>query len=319
MLHSFQRLFNLNWQPGNMRGIPVYKKNGQTIVLKCTAPREKTMTARILFKVEKNRVLVPVGEPCPFGCKYCYTRGGEVGLSKIPAEEVLLQVQNFAHTTPCETIQFGYDGDPFARPERGIAMLRRLATIGKHVNFSTKASLEVSTLNALEDIQRHMEEEGTTLSALISVSCWDSASCVEPHTPPPVERMRGVAALKRIGIPVFISVRPILPHIPDREYERIATEGILAGCDGFILGPLYADDRGQFVRFIPPEILKAVPSRKDVVSWSAHSPLWKRYEDETRLRQLTAMIECKGGKVFLSSADAMAMVSQKRSTITAVR
>lgn len=199
-------------------------------------------------------------------------------------------------------------------------MLRRLATMGKNVNFSTKASLEVPTLHALEDIQRRMEEDGTILSALTSVSCWDSASVVEPHTPPPVERMRGVADLKRIGIPVFIAVRPILPHIPDLEYERIATEGILAGCDGFILGPLYADDRGQFVRFIPPEILKTVPSYKDVVSWSAHSPIWKRYEDETRLRQLTAMIEGKGGKVFLSSADAMAMVSQKRSgTLSALK
>ena len=269
------------------------------------------MTARILFKVERKRVLVPVGEPCPFGCKYCYTRGGEVGLSKINAEKILLQFQNFADTTAFETIQFGYDGDPFARPERGIAMLRRLATMGKNVNFSTKASLEAPTLNALEDIQRRMEEDGTFLSALISVSCWNSASLVEPHTPPPVERMRGVADLKRIGISVFIAVRPVLPHIPDLEYEQIATEGILAGCDGFILGPLYADDRGQFVRFIPPEILKTVPSRKDVVSWSAHSPVWKRYEEETRLQQLTAMIECKGGRVFLSSADAMATVSKK--------
>ena len=271
------------------------------------------MTAQILFKVEKERVLVPVGEPCPFGCKYCYTRGGEVGLSKRNAENILLQFQNFASTTPFETIQFGYDGDPFARPERGIAMLRRLATLGKNVNFSTKASLEVPTLDALEDIQRHMEEDGTILSALISLSCWDSASRVEPHTPPPSERMRGVADLKRRGIPVFIAVRPILPHIPDLEYERIATEGIQARCDGFILGPLYADDRGQFVRFIPPEILKTVPSYKDVVSWSAHSPIWKRYEDETRLRQLSTMIEGMGGKVFLSSADAMGMLSQKQS------
>jgi DNA repair photolyase len=140
-------------------------------VLRSIAPakKEQTMAARILFKVEKERALVPVGEPCPFGCKYCYMREGEVGLRN--------------------------------------------------------------------------------------------------------------------------------PHWLRRVYFRT----------------LYADDRGQFVRFISPEILETVPNRKDVVSWSAHSPIWKRYEDETRLRQLTAMIEGKGGKVFLSSADAMAMVSQKRS------
>jgi len=81
-------------------------------------------------------VLVPVGEPCPFGCRYCYTRGGEVGLARVEAEEILSRLRDFAQHTPFETIQFGYDGDPFARPERGLTMLSQLATMGKHVNFS---------------------------------------------------------------------------------------------------------------------------------------------------------------------------------------
>src|SRR5579859_3225315 len=206
------------------------------------------MQKRIRFSVEKNRVLVPVGEPCQFGCRYCYTRGGEVGLARVSEEDILTPFRQFARETPFETIQFGYDGDPFVRPERGIAMLKQLAMMHKHLNFSTKASLADSTLNALSDIHRYMEAAGTSLSALVSLSCWDSASTVEPHTPSPSERIQTAANLKRIGIPVFISVRPVLPHIPDREYERIADEGIRAGCDGFILGPLYADTRGQFVR-----------------------------------------------------------------------
>ena len=271
------------------------------------------MAKRLPFKVEKNRVLVPVGEPCPFGCRYCYTRGGEVGLSKLNAENVLSQFEQFAQSTSFETIQFGYDGDPFARPARGVAMLQRLAMLGKNLNFSTKAFLDTSTLNALAAIQQRMAKDGTMLSALVSVSCWDSASSVEPHTPTPSERMGTVSNLKRIGVPAFIAVRPILPHISDLEYENIALEGIRAGCDGFVLGPLYADDRGQFVRFIPPEILTTVPSRKDVVSWSAHQPTWTRYEDEERLHRLRSMIERKGGKVYVSSADAMAAVGQSPS------
>jgi hypothetical protein len=107
-------------------------------------------------------------------------------------------------------------------------------------------------------------------------------------------------------------VRPVLPHIVDKEYERIAIEGVIAGCDGFVLGPLYADDRGQFVRWIPPEVLATVPHRRGTVSWSAHSPVWTRYEDEVRLQRLTRMIEEQGGRVFLSSADAMASVSRER-------
>jgi DNA repair photolyase len=267
---------------------------------------------KIQFKVEKDRILVPVGEACPFGCKYCYTRGREVVPAKVDAEEILRQCQDFTQNAQFSTIQFGYDGDPFARPERGLAMIKRLATMGKHVNFSTKAALEVSTLEALETLQRQMEAHGTTLSALVSLSCWHSAPVVEPHTPLPSERMLTVTNLQRRGIPVFIAVRPILPHLADLEYEYIAVEGVSAGCEGFILGPLYADDRGQFARFIPAETLATVPKHKMVVPWSAHAPTWTRYEDTERLQRLAVMVEQIGGRVFLSSADAMKLVGQER-------
>jgi DNA repair photolyase len=268
------------------------------------------MQRQILFTVEKNRVLVPVGEPCPFGCRYCYTRGGEVGLARVKEEDILSRFQQFAHETPFETIQFGYDGDPFARPERGITMLMQLARMGKHVNFSTKALIEGPILDALSEIRSDMEADGTTLSAQISLSCWESAPTVEPHTPSPSERVRTIANLKRIGIPAFIAVRPVLPHIPDSEYDRIVDEGIHAGCEGFILGPLYADMPGRFVRFIPPALLALVPGQTVKVSWSAHAPTWTRYEDTTRLQRLLTMIERKGGRTFLSSADAVTLVNQ---------
>jgi DNA repair photolyase len=275
------------------------------------------MQKKILFKVERERVLVPVGAPCPFGCRYCYTRGSDVGSARVDADEILSRFREFLATsdTPFKTIQFGYDGDPFAQPERGIAMLRQLVTTGKHVNFSTKALLTDTTLNALSNIQKQMKAIDTTLSALVSLSCWNSAHLVEPHTPSPSERMQTVARLRDLDIPVFIAVRPVMPHIADEEYERIASAGVGASCNGFVLGPLYADDRGQFVRGIPPELLAATPHRRCTVSWSAHRPVWTRYEEETRLQHLMAMIRNRGGRVFLSSADAMVWISRERIAI----
>ncbi len=271
------------------------------------------MRKRIVFTVEKNRVLVPVGMPCPFGCRYCYTRGKDVRISRDTPGEIIADFLEFARetTTPFETVQFGYDSDPFSRPERGLPMLRQLAQTGKHINFSTKALVEGDVLDELSEINRGMLAIDTTLSALISLSCWDSTQAVEPHTPVPSERMQTIANLKQIGLPVFIAVRPILPHIPDSEYERIAEEGVRAGCDGFILGPLYADAGKKFVRFIPPAILKEVPGVTTSVSWSPHQPIWTRYEDPDRLQRLLAMIERKGGRTFLSSADAMDRVAQR--------
>jgi DNA repair photolyase len=273
--------------------------------------KEISMRRRILFTVEKNRVLVPVGQPCPFGCRYCYTRGRDIELARLKAEDILLDFQQFAREASFETIQFGYDGDPFSQPERGIAMLSVLAGMHKHLNFSTKALVEGSLLAQLSAIRSRMERVDKMLSALVSVSCWESAAVVEPHTPSPQERMMTVANLKSIGIPVFIAVRPILPHISDFEYERIVDEGISAGCDGFILGPLYADREGRFVRFIPSSLLATVPSRTGSVSWSPHAPTWTRYEDVNRLQRLLLMVQQKGGHTFLSSADAMTQVQQK--------
>lgn len=269
------------------------------------------MRERILFTTEKNRVLVPVGKPCVFGCKYCYTRGRDIEISRFKEEDILADFQQFAQDASFETIQFGYDSDPFSQPERGIAMLGQLAKMHKHVNFSTKALVEGPLLEALSAIRSSMDAADRQLSALVSLSCWNSAQTVEPHTPSPQERIRTVANLKSIDIPVFIAVRPILPHVPDSEYERIAEEGVRAGCDGFILGPLYADDRGQFVRFVPSAMLAATPGKRTRVSWSPHAPVWTRYEDTERLQRLLQMIKQKGGRTFLSSADAVTCVQKK--------
>lgn len=267
------------------------------------------MRKGIQFKAEKGRVLVPVGEPCAFGCKYCYTRSGEVGPARVRPAEILRELQEFTATTSFDTIQFGYDGDPFVRPERGVDMLRELAKMGKDISFSTKALVDKPPLlDALKEIRDTLAASRNTLVALVSLTCWESADFVEPHTPTAPERITTVKNFKALGIPTFIAVRPILPNVPDSEYERIAIEGIEAKCDGFILGPLYSDRKGQFVRFISPDDLKKVRGVEMVVSWSAHEPTWIRYEDSNRLKRLEEMYENHAGKgkVFLSSADAVA-------------
>src|SRR5580765_7895030 len=140
------------------------------------------MAKTIQFKVEKDRVLVPVGETCSFGCRYCYTRDGEVGPPRAEKEEIVYKLRKFTEEAEFRIIQFGYDGDPFVRPERGISILQELAKLGKDITFSTKALIEGSTLRMLSDIQQKMALQDNVIVALVSLSCWDSAPIVEPHT-----------------------------------------------------------------------------------------------------------------------------------------
>lgn len=270
------------------------------------------MAKTIQFKVEKDRVLVPVGEACSFGCKYCYTRGGEVGPPKVRREEILRELKKFSQEENFGLIQFGYDGDPFVRPERGMWMLQELAKTGKNITFSTKALIEDSLLENLSTLQQEMASQNTILVALISVSCWESAHRIEPHTPTPSERMMTVSNLKKVGIPTLIALRPILPNIADEEYEHVIDEGIRASTDGFILGPLYRDVKGRFVRFIPADILEKTPARVGAVSWSAHEPTWIRYENASRSRRIVQMIRAKHSQVLLSSADVIEFVQGRK-------
>lgn len=270
------------------------------------------MAKTIQFKVEKNRVLVPVGEACSFGCKYCYTRGGEVGPPKVKREEILQELKKFSQEAKFGLIQFGYDGDPFVRPERGIWMLQELAKLGKHITFSTKALIEGSLLERLSTIQQEMASQKTIMVALISVSCWESAHRIEPHTPTPRERMMTVSNLKKVGIPTLIALRPLLPNIADEEYEHVIDEGIRASSDGFILGPLYGDVKRRFVRFIPTDMLEKTPSVIESVSWSAHEPTWIRYENTSRSQRIAQMIRAKRSQVLLSSADVIEFVQRRK-------
>jgi len=270
------------------------------------------MAKTIQFKVERDRVLVPVGEACSFGCKYCYTRGGEVGPPKAKREEILRELEKFSQEAKFGLIQFGYDGDPFVRPERGIWMLQELAKLGKHITFSTKALIDGSLLERLSTIQQEMASQKAVLIALISVSCWESAHRIEPYTPTPKERMTTVSNLKKVGIPTLIALRPILPNIGDEEYEHVIDEGIRASTDGFILGPLYGDIKRKFVRFIPAEILEKTPALVGTVPWSAHEPTWMRYENTSRSQRIAHMIRVKHSQVLFSSADVIEFVQGRK-------
>lgn len=273
------------------------------------------MSSPILFSVEKRRVLVPVGEPCSFQCAYCYTRNGDIGIAKRSTDEIIQAFQNFARNNDFDIIQLGYDGDPFAHPSRGIKLLQDISTMGKHVNFSTKAFLQDAILQKLVDIQRTLFMYKATLTALISLSCWDSASTIEPKTPAPCERVRTIEGLKRIGVPTFVALRPILPQIPYVEYKQLIEACMQAGCDGFIPGPFYVDKKKRFARFIPSEVLDATPSQQVTVSWSAHAPIWTRYEDPKRMQSIADMITKAGGQVFFSSVDAIEYACKERQAV----
>ena len=63
--------------------------------------------------------------------------------------------------------------------------------------------------------------------------------------------------------------------------------------------------------FILLAFLAMMPAQVGMVPRSVYAPRWTRYEDATRLQRLLQMIEQKGRRTFLPSANVVTYMPQK--------
>ena len=82
----------------------------------------------------------------------------------------------------------------------------------------------------------------TYLAAFIPIIGFETAQILEPDVPPPADRIDVVKRLHSLGVPVFVSLQPLLPQIPDSEIERVIQE-TEEHCMGYSLGQLVCTDK----------------------------------------------------------------------------
>jgi DNA repair photolyase len=182
---------------------------------------------------------------CEHGCIYCFARPTHsyLGLSpgldfetrlfaKVNAPELLRRELARPAYVP-ESIALGVNTDAYQPCERQLGLTRRVLEVldeCEHpVGLITKSSLierDIDIIGAMAARRQAMASITiTTLDPEISRT-------LEPRAAAPARRLRTIRQLTDAGIPVSVSVAPVIPFITEPELEKVLEAAHDAGAVG---------------------------------------------------------------------------------------
>jgi DNA repair photolyase len=182
---------------------------------------------------------------CEHGCVYCFARPThafhdlspgldfESRLFAKPDAPALLKAELARRGYQCQPIALGTNTDPYQPIERDWKITRALLAVlddcHHPVNITTKSDRVCRDL----DILGVMAARGLA-GVMISVTTLDArlARIMEPRAATPTRRLAAIRALSDAGVPVFVSLSPMIPAINDHEIEAIVAAGAKAGATG---------------------------------------------------------------------------------------
>lgn len=171
---------------------------------------------------------------CEHGCSYCYARPTHSYLNlspgldfetrivaKVNAAERLREALRAPGYTPL-LLNIGSATDAYQPAERRLRITRSVIEVLSEANhpFSliTKASLVERDL----DLIAPMAEKGLA-AVYVSITTLDAdlARKLEPRAAAPHRRLRTLETLAKAGVPVGVSVSPLIPFVNEPELERV--------------------------------------------------------------------------------------------------
>lgn len=182
---------------------------------------------------------------CEHGCIYCFARPTHsyLGLSpgldfesrlfaKVNAPDLLRRELARPGYVP-EHIAIGVNTDAYqpCERERGLtrAVLEVLSECRHPAGLITKSSLIERDIDLLAPMaERHLACAAVTITTLDA----QIARTLEPRAAAPMRRLRTIRTLTEAGIPVSVSVAPIIPFVTEPEIERILEAARDAGAVG---------------------------------------------------------------------------------------
>ncbi|WP_020652943.1 PA0069 family radical SAM protein [Massilia niastensis] len=182
---------------------------------------------------------------CEHGCIYCFARPTHsyLGLSpgldfetrlfaKVNAADLLRRELARPGYVP-EHIAIGVNTDAYQPCERERRLTRQVLEVlhecGHPAGLITKSSLIERDIDLLAPMAARRQA-----CAAITITTLDPqiARTLEPRAAAPARRLRTIRTLTEAGIPVSVSVAPIIPFVTEPEIERILEASFEAGAVG---------------------------------------------------------------------------------------
>ena len=179
---------------------------------------------------------------CEHGCIYCFARPThvfhdlspgidfETKLFAKPDAATLLRAELMKPSYRCAPIAMGTNTDPYQPIERHWGITRACIEVLAETNHPLMITTKSDRVTRDLDLLGPMAAKGL-VSVMVSVTSLDPniAMTLEPRAPAPRKRLAAIKALSDAGVPVQVSISPLIPAITDHETEAILEAAAEAG------------------------------------------------------------------------------------------
>ena len=188
---------------------------------------------------------------CEHGCIYCFARPThafhdlspgldfESRLFAKPTAAALLRTELARPGYAARPMALGTNTDPYQPIEAEWRVTRSVLEVLREydhpVTITTKSDRVLRDL----DLLAPMAEKGLAVVCMSVTSLNPKvAMTVEPRAPAPERRLRAVRRLADAGVPVYVSIAPIIPAITDHELEHLIERAAESGARGCFFIPV---------------------------------------------------------------------------------
>ncbi|MDO8418783.1 MAG: PA0069 family radical SAM protein [Rubrivivax sp.] len=171
---------------------------------------------------------------CEHGCVYCYARPTHSYLNlspvldfetrivaKVNAAELLRSALAARGYTPLQ-LNIGSVTDAYQPAERRLGITRAVIGVLSEARHPFSIITKSSLVERDIDLIAPMAQAGLA-AVYVSITTLDPALArtLEPRAAAPQRRLRTIETLARAGVPVGVSVSPVIPFLNEPELERI--------------------------------------------------------------------------------------------------
>jgi len=158
---------------------------------------------------------------CDHKCVYCYASSYIPKFFNCrPKKDLIPKLKREATKLRGEIISIANSSDPYPNLEAKTGLTRKcLEILSLHnckVQIITKSDLVVRDI----DLLRKMP---SMVSLTIATDDDSIAKLIEPHAPPPSERLKAVEILIGEGIPTSVRIDPVIPFVNDNTENLVKT------------------------------------------------------------------------------------------------
>jgi hypothetical protein len=239
-----------------------------------------------------DRTLYAAARSCQYGCVYCFAK-----FDQFAANHSLPSLSD-DQVREDDIIYPTCDGEFFS-DRRAVSKVEDLVNSTRNsvrVSISVKSRITAKQAQFLHLMNGRLAAAGRGLiKCSISLCTKHQVKKYEPRTPSYLHRLDALKSLADKQVPTSVNLKPILPCVPEEEYEEMIAD-TAPYTTVYLLGGLYIDSTTEFGNEIRSKYSSLITIRP--VDWLPNRPNWEYCENPQQLESVRRSIIANGAQVF---------------------